>query len=92
MPGKTFEVTVVSRERPLWKGEASQAEVPAMGGGLTFLPGHASAFILLSEGEVKLKGEEERDFSVQGGFASFEQNQMVIAVDSAKEEGPGEKS
>ncbi|MBQ1299358.1 MAG: hypothetical protein IIY27_02760 [Aeriscardovia sp.] len=85
MPEKTFEVTVVSKEKPLWQGFASQAEVPALGGGLTFLAGHASAFILLSKGEVRVKGEKDAAFSIEGGFASFEKNQMVIAVDSGEE-------
>lgn len=86
MPGKTFEVTVVSKRKPLWEGKARQVEVPALGGGLAFLPSHASAFVLLSEGEIKIKGEKNLAFSTEGGFASFERNQMVIAVDGVKEE------
>lgn len=86
MAAKTFDVTVASRERPLWQGKASQVQVPALGGGLTFLPGHASSFVLLSKGDLKINGEKDLAFSIEGGFASFEKNQMVIAVDSGEEE------
>lgn len=86
MAAKTFDVTVASREKPLWQGKASQVQVPALGGGLTFLPGHASSFVLLSKGDLKIKGEKDLAFSIEGGFASFEKNQMVIAVDSGEEE------
>lgn len=86
MAAKTFDVTVASREKPLWQGKASQVQVPALGGGLTFLPGHASSFVLLSKGNLKINGEKDLAFSIEGGFASFEKNQMVIAVDSGEEE------
>lgn len=86
MAAKTFDLTVASRERPLWQGKASQVQVPALGGGLTFLPGHASSFVLLSKGDLKINGEKDLAFSIEGGFASFEKNQMVIAVDSGEEE------
>ncbi|MBQ1273473.1 MAG: F0F1 ATP synthase subunit epsilon [Aeriscardovia sp.] len=86
MAAKTFDVTVASREKPLWQGKASQVQVPALGGGLTFLPGHASSFVLLSKGDLKINGEKDLAFSIEGGFASFEKNQMVIAVDSGEEE------
>ena len=92
MPGKTFEVTLVSRQKPLWEGQCSQVEVPALGGGLTFLAGHASCLVLLSKGEVKVKGEKDAAFFVEGGFASFEKDQLVIAVDSGEEEKPEENS
>ena len=86
MAAKTFDVTVASREKPLWQGKASQVQVPALGGGLTFLSGHASSFVLLSKGDLKINGEKDLAFSIEGGFASFEKNQMVIAVDSGEEE------
>lgn len=86
MAAKTFDVTVASREKPLWQGKASQVQVPALGGGLTFLLGHASSFVLLSKGDLKINGEKDLAFSIEGGFASFEKNQMVIAVDSGEEE------
>lgn len=86
MAAKTFDVTVASREKPLWQGKASQVQVPALGGGLTFLPGHASSFVLLSKGDLKINGEKDLAFSIEGGLASFEKNQMVIAVDSGEEE------
>ncbi|MBQ1373976.1 MAG: F0F1 ATP synthase subunit epsilon [Aeriscardovia sp.] len=86
MAAKTFDLTVASREKPLWQGKACQVQVPALGGGLTFLPGHASSFVLLSKGDLKINGEKDLAFSIEGGFASFEKNQMVIAVDSGEEE------
>ena len=91
MSGKTFEVTIVSKQNPLWKGEAFQAQVPALGGGLTFLADHASAFVLLSKGQIKIKAEKDLAFSVEGGFSSFEENKMVMAVDSGEEDLQGNK-
>jgi F0F1-type ATP synthase epsilon subunit len=35
---------------------------------------------------LEIKGEKDLAFSIEGGFASFEKNQMVIAVDSGEEE------
>ncbi|MBR6440414.1 MAG: F0F1 ATP synthase subunit epsilon [Aeriscardovia sp.] len=86
MAAKSFEVTVASKEGPLWKGEASQVEVPALGGGMTFLPGHSSSLVLLSKGEMKVKSEKDLSFSVEGGFASFDHDRMVIAVDIGRAE------
>lgn len=84
MTGKTFEVRLLSRQKPLWEGQCSQVEVPALGGGLTFLAGHASCLVLLSKGEVKVKGEEDLAFSVEGGFAAFDHNHLVVAVDKSQ--------
>ena len=84
MAAKSFEVTLASKEGPLWEGKASQVEVPALGGGLTFLPGHASMLVLLSKGEMKVKAEKDLAFSIEGGFASFDHDRMVVAVDSGQ--------
>ena len=86
MAAKSFEVTVVSKEGPLWKGQAFQVEVPAIGGGMTFLAGHASALVILSKGEMKVKAEKDLAFSIEGGFASFDRNRLVVAVDNGRED------
>ena len=84
MAAKTFDVTVASREKPLWQGKASQVQVPALGGGLTFLPGHASSFVLLSKGDLKINGEKDLAFSIEGGFATFDHNHLIVAVDKSQ--------
>ena len=84
MADKFFEVTLVSKEGRIWEGKASLAQVPAIGGGLSFLPGHASALVLLDKGEMKVRSEKELSFAIEGGFASFDGGAMVVAVDSAK--------
>lgn len=86
MAAKSFEVTVVSKEGPLWEGQAFQVEVPALGGGMTFLAGHASALVILSKGGMKVKAAKDLAFSIEGGFASFDRNRLVVAVDSGTED------
>ncbi|MBP5785643.1 MAG: F0F1 ATP synthase subunit epsilon [Aeriscardovia sp.] len=86
MAAKSFELTLASKEGPLWEGEASQVEVPALGGGLTFLPGHASMLVLLAKGEMKVKAGKDLSFAIEGGIASFDRDRMVVAVDSGRSE------
>ena len=40
--------------------------------------------VLLSKGEMKVKAEKDLAFSIEGGFASFDHDRMVVAVDSGQ--------
>ena len=78
-----LKVAVVDRTQTLYQGEASQVIVPAANGSLGVLPGHQPLLVVLRPGKVHVDvdGDGTKEFAVEGGFASVDNNAVTIVME-----------
>ena len=75
----TFKIEIVSPERVLLSGEATEVIVPGMEGDFTVLEGHAPLISALRPGILDIKqGSGRRRIYVRGGFAEVDPTQPTI--------------
>lgn len=82
-----MRVEVVSPERVLFSGEASQVITRTLGGGeIAFLPGHAPflAALIPNHTRVYLGDGSILDVAVDGGFVEVSNGKVSILTDSAQ--------
>ena len=83
----TMQVEVVSPERVLFSGEATQVITRTLGGGeIAFLPGHAPFLGALVENHtrVTLADGKVLDLAVHGGFVQVSGTTVSILSDAAE--------
>jgi len=83
----SMQVEVVSPERVLFSGEATQVITRTLGGGeIAFLPGHAPFVGALTEchTRVTLADSSVLDIAVHGGFVQVSGNVVSILSDAAE--------
>lgn len=75
----TFKIEIVSPERVLLSGEATEVVVPGMEGDFTVLEGHAPLISALRPGILDIKqGSGRRRIYVRGGFAEVDPTVLTI--------------
>ena len=82
-----LRVEVVSPERVLFSGEATQVITRTLGGGeIAFLAGHAPFLAALTENHTRvfLSDGTELDVAVHGGFVEVSNNKVSILSDLAE--------
>ena len=85
--GNTLRVEVVSPERVLFSGEATQVITRTMGGGeIAFLPGHAAFLGALVENHTRVYLSDGRvqDIAVHLGFVEVGADHVSILSDTAE--------
>ena len=83
----TMEVRLVSPEKVLFTGEATQVVTRTLGGGeIAFLPGHAPFLAALVENHtrVTLADGSVLDVAVHGGFVQVSGNTVSLLSDVAE--------
>lgn len=83
----TMQVDVVSPERVLFSGEATQVITRTLGGGeIAFLPGHAPFLgaLIESHTRVTLVDGSTLDVAVHGGFVQVSGTTVSILSDAAE--------
>lgn len=87
MAASLFTVSLQASNHPLWSGKASYVVVPDREGRQAFLSGHEPVLLLLEDGVVRIIANDNRQlyFHVDDGFASFDSNHLVIAVDHGEQ-------
>jgi F-type H+-transporting ATPase subunit epsilon len=84
----TMQVEIVSPERVLFSGEATQVITRTLGGGeIAFLPGHAPFLGALTENHTRIYLAESGnvlDVAVHGGFVQVGHNKVSILSDQAE--------
>jgi F-type H+-transporting ATPase subunit epsilon len=83
----TMQVEVVSPEKVLFSGEATQVITRTLGGGeIAFLPGHAPFLGALGENHtrVTLADGSTLDVAVHGGFVQVSGNKVSLLSDVAE--------
>ena len=82
-----FRVEVVSPERVLFSGEATQIITRTLGGGeIAFLPGHVAFLGALVENHTRVYLVDGKivDVAVHGGFVEVSNNTVTILSDGAE--------
>ncbi|MEY2627641.1 MAG: putative synthase subunit epsilon [Actinomycetota bacterium] len=82
-----FRVEVVSPERVLYSGEATQVITRTLGGGeIAFLPGHVSFLGAVVENHTRIYETNGTvlDVAVLGGFVEVSNNAVTILSDGAE--------
>ena len=74
--GTGYAVALVTPERVLVEGQATQVVLRTADGDATFLDGHTPLVGAIVPGAVRITGDEgvERTFAVHGGFVQVEKN------------------
>jgi F-type H+-transporting ATPase subunit epsilon len=79
-----LQVSVISPERTLFDGEATQVVAPAYDGEVGILTGHAPMMALLGRGVLRVsEGGGERRFVVEGGFLQVVDNHVRVVTEKA---------
>lgn len=82
-----MHVEVVSPEKVLFSGEATQVITRTLGGGeIAFLPGHAPFLGALTECQTRISLVDGTvlDIAVHGGFVQVSNNTVSILSDAAE--------
>lgn len=82
----SLTVEVVSPEKRVWSGEASQVSARTLEGDIGVLPDHAPLLgVLVDGGQVTIKASDGsiNEFTINGGFISVSNNRVSILGESA---------
>ncbi|KQW07749.1 ATP synthase F0F1 subunit epsilon [Leifsonia sp. Root4] len=81
----TLSVSVVSADREIWSGEATQLIARTVEGEIGILPGHEPLLAILARGEVRvtLPGGEKITAQADDGFLSVENNTVQVVARQA---------
>ncbi len=83
-----LKVSVISPERTLYEGQASQVVAPAFDGEVGILPSHAPMMTLLGRGVLRLESAAgQLRFSVEGGFLQVVDDAVRVVTERAAAEG-----
>jgi F-type H+-transporting ATPase subunit epsilon len=81
----TLELEVATPERELVREQVSEVEIPAKGGMLGVLPGHAPLLGLLGIGTLTyVVGGAKRHLSIHGGFLEILEDHVRVLADVAE--------
>ena len=82
----TFPLSIVTPERTVISETVSAVQLPASGGSLGILAGHAPLLAELGVGEcvVKLPGGAEETYAVAGGTVEVSREQVTVLADTAE--------
>jgi F-type H+-transporting ATPase subunit epsilon len=79
-----LKVSVISPERTLFDGDATQVVAPAYDGEVGILTGHAPMMALLGRGTLRVsESGGERRFAVEGGFLQVVDDHVRVVTEKA---------
>ena len=85
-----LQVEIVSADRKVWEGDASQVSARSTDGDLGILPGHTPILCVLAEGEVRVNADGSwRSAQIDGGFLSVDHDRVTIIAESVDASGMG---
>ena len=81
----TMQFEIVTAEGVLYSDEVDGIVAPGADGELGVLPNHASLLTVLKAGELRImKGTEETDIAITGGFLEVLGNKVTLLADAAE--------
>jgi F-type H+-transporting ATPase subunit epsilon len=81
---KTFDLSVVTPEGPVFEGEAQMLVVPGAAGEIGVLPRHAPLVAMLKAGETRIRAENEWTALATGpGYFKIQRDRAIVLVDDA---------
>jgi len=88
----TLHVRIVTPERAVFDGRASEVVLPAWNGELGVYPDHDAVLTLLRAGTCRVTGSDAvSSFVVGRGFAEIGPDRVTLLTDSAEEVGKVDK-
>jgi len=88
----SLHVRIVTPERAVYDGRASEVVLPAWNGELGVYPEHDSLLALLRAGSCRVTGSDAvQSFVVGRGFAEIGPDRVTVLTDSAEEVGKVDK-
>ncbi|WP_299033623.1 F0F1 ATP synthase subunit epsilon [uncultured Pseudokineococcus sp.] len=84
-----LNVELVSAERQVWAGGASQLRVRTTEGDIGVLPGHEPFLAVLVDGEVRIEATEGESLTatIGGGFLSVDHDRAVVVAEDVDVQG-----
>jgi len=84
---ETFLLEVATPESLLVRDNVTEAQIPAQGGYVGILPGHAALLSELGEGKLSYTTEgRRRALTVRGGWLEVSANHVRVLADAAERE------
>lgn len=81
----TIRCEVVSQDRIVFQGDVDYVSIPGVEGDMGILPNHSQVLTLLNFGVVVVKTKmDEQYFTVSGGVAEVQPDQVTILADAAE--------
>ncbi len=82
----TTHLSLIAQDRIVYEDDVKMAILPGASGAIGVLANHAPLMAVLQPGEILVRkdGEEDRYFSVGGGFAEVRPDEIVVLVRSAE--------
>jgi F-type H+-transporting ATPase subunit epsilon len=79
---------IVSQDRQVFSGEVDLVLLPGVEGDMGILPNHSPVLTVLRYGVITVRTKQgEEYFSVAGGVAEVQPNQVIILADAAENVG-----
>lgn len=79
---------IVSQDRQVFSGEVDLVMLPGVEGDMGILPNHSPVLTVLRYGVITIRTKQgEEYFSVAGGVAEVQPNQVIILADAAENVG-----
>lgn len=81
----TLNVNIVSADREIWSGEATQVIAKTVEGEIGILAGHEPLLAVLGDGEVRITAADGNPVVVnaEGGFFSVNRNAVEVVAGQA---------
>jgi len=82
-----MQVSILSPEKEVYKGEVKSVKVPGSSGGFEILKNHAAIVSSLNPGLVRLTDMDGKEitFQISGGFVEVLNNEISLLVSGVKE-------
>ncbi|MEG1579869.1 MAG: hypothetical protein RR386_01245 [Bacteroidaceae bacterium] len=77
----SLQLTIVSPERTLFKGEVDSVFVPGTTGRFEVLENHAPIISSLTEGQLSYRFSELHSINIKSGFIEVAKNKVSICVE-----------
>ncbi len=76
---------IVSQDRQVFSGDVDMVVLPGEGGEMGVLPHHSPLLTVLKYGIITVRtGQQEKHFTVAGGFAEVQPDQVTVLADAAE--------
>jgi F-type H+-transporting ATPase subunit epsilon len=81
-----MNITVLTPDKEIFRGEISSVKVPGTGGGFQILNNHAPVVSSLATGKVAITKADggKLDFSIEKGFIEVLKNEVSLLVQGVK--------
>ena len=77
-----MELSIISPEKTIFKGEVSSVTFPGEAGQFTVLPNHAALISTLKEGNLSYKTSDgDKNIKIDSGFTEIKENKISVCIE-----------